>query len=87
MPDLPHAAGHAEKKTMQDYEKLGAFYLARSYDLEQGARRAELIRYDTKDLTTHAMIIGMTGSGIHPVGLGWRPHVHDIQGRLVPAWR
>jgi hypothetical protein len=55
--DLPHAAAHAEEKTMQDYEKLGAFYLDQSYDLEKGARRDNLILYDAKDLTTHAMII------------------------------
>jgi hypothetical protein len=42
---------------MQDYEKLGAFYLGQSYDLEQGALRDDLLLYDAKDLTTHAMII------------------------------
>src|SRR5687768_18595478 len=53
---------------MQDYEKLGSFYLGQSYDLEKAARRDDLILYDAKDLTTHAMIIGMTGSG--KTGLG-----------------
>ncbi|QOV90767.1 ATP-binding protein [Humisphaera borealis] len=48
---------------MQDFEKLGAFYLGREYDL--AARKAEdnLILYDSKDLTTHAVCVGMTGSG------------------------
>jgi hypothetical protein len=55
---------------MQDYEKLGAFYLGRSYNLEQGARGDELTLYDAKDLTTHAMIIGMTGSGKTGLGIG-----------------
>jgi hypothetical protein len=53
---------------MQDYEKLGAFYLGAAYDLAAGKRGEELILYDAKDLTTHAMIIGMTGSG--KTGLG-----------------
>jgi hypothetical protein len=48
---------------MQDYEKLGAFYLGKTYDLEQGATRDELLLYDSKDLTTHAVCLGMTGSG------------------------
>lgn len=29
---------------MQGYEKLGTFYLGQSYDLEQSARRDDLIR-------------------------------------------
>ncbi|MCZ7648137.1 MAG: DUF87 domain-containing protein [Planctomycetota bacterium] len=48
---------------MQDYEKLGAFYLGREYDLQGGRRRDELLMYDAKDLTTHGVIVGMTGSG------------------------
>jgi hypothetical protein len=55
---------------MQDYEKLGSFYLGQSYDLEQAARRDDLLLYDAKDLTTHAMIIGMTGSGKTGLGIG-----------------
>jgi hypothetical protein len=46
-----------------DYEKLGAFYLGRSYDLESGRVGDELTLYDSKDLTTHAVCVGMTGSG------------------------
>ncbi len=45
------------------YEKLGAFYLGRPYDLEQGETRPEPLLYDAKDLVTHAMCVGMTGSG------------------------
>ncbi len=48
---------------MQDYEKLGAFYLGKAYDLDQRATRDELLLYDSKDLTTHAVCLGMTGSG------------------------
>src|SRR5579871_6206166 len=48
---------------MQDYEKLGVFYLGKSYDLEKRQVEDELLLYDAKDLTTHAVCVGMTGSG------------------------
>jgi hypothetical protein len=49
---------------MRDYEKLGAFYLGRRFDLASGkALNDEPILYDAKDLCTHAVIVGMTGSG------------------------
>jgi hypothetical protein len=53
---------------MTDYEKLGAFYLGKRYDIGAGALTDDLVLYDSKDLTTHAVIIGMTGSG--KTGLG-----------------
>jgi len=48
---------------MQDFEKLGVFYLGRPYDLAAKAPRPGLVLYDSKDLVTHAVCIGMTGSG------------------------
>ncbi|MBU6378984.1 MAG: DUF87 domain-containing protein [Gammaproteobacteria bacterium] len=42
-----------------DYEKLGVFYLGR----EHGGTSALPVLYDSKDLTTHAVCVGMTGSG------------------------
>jgi hypothetical protein len=48
---------------MTDYEKLGAFYLGRTVDPESSDVRDELLLYDAKDLTTHAVCVGMTGSG------------------------
>ena len=53
-----------------DYEKLGAFYLGREYDAAAGALKDDLVLYDSKDLTTHAVIIGMTGSGKTGLGIG-----------------
>jgi hypothetical protein len=49
--------------SIQDYEKLGSFYLGKKYDL--GARKLldDLVIYDSKDLVTHALCVGMTGSG------------------------
>ncbi|HJT66664.1 MAG TPA: DUF87 domain-containing protein [Pyrinomonadaceae bacterium] len=48
---------------MQDFEKLGAFYLGRPYDLQQKKAKEGLLLYDSKDLVTHAVCVGMTGSG------------------------
>ena len=48
---------------MQDFEKLGVFYLGKRYDLAPKAPLDELLLYDSKDLTTHAVCVGMTGSG------------------------
>jgi hypothetical protein len=48
---------------MQDYEKLGVFYLGRLFDPARNAPTDEPILYDSKDLTTHAVCLGMTGSG------------------------
>lgn len=53
-----------------DYEKIGAFYLGKEYDLETRARGEDLVLVDAKDFTTHAVIIGMTGSGKTGLGIG-----------------
>ena len=45
-----------------DYEKLGVFYLGRELD-PGGADLGPELLYDSRDLTTHAVCIGMTGSG------------------------
>ncbi|HET7853758.1 MAG TPA: ATP-binding protein, partial [Candidatus Methylomirabilis sp.] len=48
---------------MQEFEKLGVFYLGRPYDLKAKKPKDGLLLYDSKDLVTHAVCIGMTGSG------------------------
>ncbi len=53
---------------MVDFEKLGAFYLGREYDAAAGTAAGDLVLYDSRDLVTHALIVGMTGSG--KTGLG-----------------
>lgn len=40
---------------MEEFEKLGVFYLGKTKD--------GLLLYDSKDLVTHAVCVGMTGSG------------------------
>lgn len=48
---------------MSDYEKSGSFYLGRKFDLSAGATLDPKVLYESKDLTTHAVCVGMTGSG------------------------
>jgi hypothetical protein len=48
---------------MTDYERLGVFYLGKEYDLTAGGPQESLLLYDSKDLCTHAVCVGMTGSG------------------------
>jgi hypothetical protein len=48
---------------MEDFEKLGTFYLGRVYDLNANKPKDEFLLYDSKDLVTHAVCVGMTGSG------------------------
>ena len=55
---------------MSEYEKLGAFFLGKEYELAARKRRDDMVLYDSKDLTTHAVIIGMTGSGKTGLGIG-----------------
>ena len=45
-----------------DYEKLGSFFLGRVLAADGAPTDAPLL-YDAKDLTTHAVCVGMTGSG------------------------
>lgn len=46
-----------------DFEKLGAFYLGKEFDLAENRLTDRLVMYDARDLTTHAVCVGMTGSG------------------------
>ena len=55
---------------LPDFEKLGSFYLGKRHDESSDALTDELVLYDSKDLTTHAVIIGMTGSGKTGLGIG-----------------
>jgi hypothetical protein len=51
-----------------DFEKLGVFYLGRRFDADSKQTLPDLVLYDSKDLVTHALCVGMTGSG--KTGLG-----------------
>ena len=49
--------------SMNQFEKLGLFYLGKAHDLASGETRDDYVLYDSKDLTTHGVCVGMTGSG------------------------
>ncbi|HEV8238856.1 MAG TPA: ATP-binding protein [Thermoanaerobaculia bacterium] len=53
----------ADTLSSADYEKLGLFYLGRPWDLDANAPRPGALLYDSRDLLTHALCVGMTGSG------------------------
>ena len=55
---------------MQDFERLGAFYLGQQWDEQARKATDELCLADAKDFTTHAVIVGMTGSGKTGLGIG-----------------
>ena len=48
---------------MQDFEKLEVFYLGAEVDPATRKRTDDLLLYDSRDLVTHAVCVGMTGSG------------------------
>jgi hypothetical protein len=55
---------------MSDFEKLGAFYLGRRVDADAKSVTGDIVLYDSKDLTTHAVCVGMTGSGKTGLAIG-----------------
>lgn len=54
---------------MTDFEKLGVFYLGRRRDPGSSRTTADLVLYDSQDLVTHALCVGMTGSGKSGLGI------------------
>lgn len=52
----------------ETFEKLGVFYVGK--DAEATEKEEAYTLYDSADLTTHATIIGMTGSGKTGLGVG-----------------
>ena len=53
---------------MTNYELLGHFYLGKLIDPKTLEKTDNYLLYDSRDLTTHAICLGMTGSG--KTGLG-----------------
>jgi hypothetical protein len=64
------AGGLCHDTPVQDYEKLGLFYLGRRYDLDARQRLDEPVLYEANDLVTHAVCVGMTGSGKTGLAIG-----------------
>ena len=68
---------------LPDYEKLGVFYLGREFNPEEKAPGPPLL-YDSRDLTTHAVCIGMTGSGKTGLCIGcWKKRRWTRAGDLI----
>jgi hypothetical protein len=54
--------GTAEE-LVEAMDTQGKFYIGRIFDLKAGQARGLPLLYDPADLTTHAVVVGMTGSG------------------------
>ena len=67
---------------MPSFEKKGSFYLGKVYDPFTKKVTDDPILYSSKNLTTHAVCVGMTGSGKTGHGcLFSRPTVSDVLQR------
>lgn len=53
-----------------DFEKLGIFYLGEAIDTETNQPTRYPYTFESSNLTTHAVIVGMTGSGKTGLGVG-----------------
>ncbi len=62
-PSLSQGTSSDQARPAEDFEKLGVFYLGRPYDLAAKQAKRGWLLYDSKDLVTHAVCVGMTGSG------------------------
>ena len=54
--------------TTYPYEKLGLLYLGRELDMQSGNPSQQPMLFQNRNMTTHGVIVGMTGSG--KTGLG-----------------
>jgi len=48
---------------MSTIDQLGSFYLGKEFDSKASTPTEDLLLYDSKDLVTHGVVLGMTGSG------------------------
>ena len=55
---------------MSTVDQPGKFYLGRLFDLKAGRVTDQPVMYPSRHLTTHAIIVGMTGSGKTGLGIG-----------------
>ena len=69
-----------------DYEKLGVFYLGKEFDPGANALKEDLVLYDAKDLTTHAVCVGMTGSGKTGLCLSLLQEAAIAVGQVALVW-
>jgi hypothetical protein len=60
---VPDATDQQPTCTGPNIELPACFYLGREYDLAQKRTLDKPVMYDARDLTTHGVVVGMTGSG------------------------
>jgi len=70
---------------MENFEKLGVFYLGRPYDLGKKKLGTGLVLYDSRDLLTHAVCVGMTGSGKTGLCIALIEEAAQVQSKLQGA--
>jgi hypothetical protein len=64
--DLPQKAIGSDRlreTVLWMISKLGQFYLGKKHTPATGRFEESLVMFDSKDLTTHGVCVGMTGSG------------------------
>jgi hypothetical protein len=63
-PEAPPAELPAAKEAATDIEQPSCFYVGHEYDLaSRTANPDKPVLYDARDLLTHGVVVGMTGSG------------------------
>lgn len=70
MTATPTTIAKADEPGLVDFEKLGVFYLGRTVAGPNPAAVGAPFLYDARHLTTHAVVIGMTGSGKTGLSIG-----------------
>ena len=55
---------------MHAFEKLGLFYLGKKLTSDRKTLSDDYLLYESKDLSTHAVCVGMTGSGKTGLSIG-----------------
>src|SRR4026208_2517361 len=70
-----------------DYEKLGLFHLRKRAGPASNTRLPDLVLYDSRDLLTHAVVLGMTGSGKTGLGITLREEAATHGVAAVPRDR
>ena len=62
LAEKPHASGY-DPGSCRTSRSSASSISGRAYDLAKKKRRDDLLLYDSRDLVTHAVCVGMTGSG------------------------
>jgi len=66
---------------MTDFEKLGAFYLGKTFGKDHETLSDDVLLYDAKDLTTQALCVGMTYCGETALHFGSAEEAAALQER------